>query len=78
MTMEWKGDAVPFTYAAVKLFHISNHAASFLFNPDYYKTKNGRKAVVKGSKGELWVAKRIRNFVKGKYTEDEIYNGTWK
>lgn len=78
MNMEWNGDVVSYIYAAVKLFHISNTAASFLFDPEYYKTKSGREAVVKGSKGELQVAKRIRNFVKGKYTENEIYCGTWK
>jgi hypothetical protein len=55
---------VPTSYddAAMELFDISWEEANFLFTPSDYPTR----APKRGANGELYVAKRIRDFVAGK------------
>lgn len=47
-------------YAAASLFDIDSDVAEWLFLPDWYE------GAVTGKRGELKVAKRIRDFVAGK------------
>jgi hypothetical protein len=48
-------------------FDLTERESSFLFIPEYYPFDKRT-----GAKGERYVAKRIRNFVAGKFTQDEI------
>ena len=54
-----------FDSAAEAMFEIPSEDVSYLFVADFYPTK-----YVKGRKGELAVAKRIRDYVKGKMAKD--------
>ena len=56
------GEDVEYDEAAMELFDISSEAANFLFMPGCYPIRSPKK----GSRGELLVAKRIRDYVAGK------------
>jgi hypothetical protein len=56
------GTDIEYDDAAMELFGISYEEANFLFTPSFYPSRSPKT----GSRGELLVAKRIRDFVAGK------------